>query len=61
MCTRAIRALTAELVDWMQQLPRLGRDMQARIRAANRETIARFRVQALPAPNAPHARTLKPP
>lgn len=35
----AIRSLTGELVEWMQQLPRLRREMQARIRDASRDTL----------------------
>jgi len=34
-----IRELTEELMDWMQQLPRLRREMQARMTEASRDTL----------------------
>jgi lon-related putative ATP-dependent protease len=34
-----MRALTTELVEWMERLPRLRRDMQTRIRDASRDTL----------------------
>lgn len=36
----ATRKLTGEAKEWMQQLPRLRRDMQARIRDASRDTLS---------------------
>ena len=35
----AIRALTEEATAWMEQLPRLRRELQARVREASRETL----------------------